>query len=205
MSSEFNSKQGLSEHDVMAALRNSDRRAYDYIFNEFYHALSYFTQKITDNTQDAEDIVSQTFQTFFAIKDNFDTLVNVKAFLYITARNRSFDLLRRRQREAANQKDLILAVGKFGEEKSADILQIQAELMRMINKEVETLPDKYRSVFELSFFADLSNEEIAERLNISVTNVSSIKSRALKKLRMQLLEKGLLSLYAFFSVIHRIV
>jgi RNA polymerase sigma-70 factor (family 1) len=205
MSSEQNSKQRLSEHDVMAALRNGDRRAYDYIFNEFYQAICYFTQKITDNTQDAEDIVSQTFQTFFAIKDNFDTLVNVKAFLYITARNRSFDLLRRRQREVANQKDLVLAVGKFGEEKSADMLQIQAELMRMINKEVENLPDKYRSVFELSFFADLSNEEIAERLNISVTNVSSIKSRALKKLRMQLLGKGLLSAYISFSVIHRIV
>jgi RNA polymerase sigma-70 factor (ECF subfamily) len=197
MSSESKSKQKLSEQEVMSALKNNDRRAFDYIFNEFYQALYYFTQKLIDNTQEAEDIVSQTFQTFFAIKDNFDTLVNVKAFLYITARNRSFDLLRHKQRLATYQKELALIAGKSREEQAADVLQIQSELLRMINKEVEKLPEKYRNVFELSFFGELSNEEIAQRLHISVTNVTSIKSRAVKKLRLQLLEKGLLSLFLF--------
>jgi len=197
MSSELNTKHKLSEQDVMSALKNNDRRAYDYIFNEFYQALYYFTQKFLDDTQEAEDLVSQTFQTFFAIKDNFDTLVNVKAFLYITARNRSIDALRRKQRLATYQKELALAAGQLSEEQAADVLQIQSELLRMINKEVEKLPEKYRNVFELSFFEELTNEEIAHRLNITVTNVTSIKSRAVKKLRLQLLEKGLLSLFLF--------
>jgi len=198
MSADVNTRRQFSPQDVMTALRNNDRWAFDYIFNEFYQALNYFTQKLVDNTQDAEDIVSHTFQTFFAIKDNFDTLVNVKAFLYITARNRCLDLLRQKQRQAAYKKELALVVGNFSEEQTADVLQVQAELLRQINKEVEQLPDKYRRVFELSFFSGLSNDQIAEHMRISVTNVTSIKSRAVKKLRVQLLKKGLLSLFIFF-------
>jgi len=192
MSSEVKTKHKLSEQDVMCALKNNDRLAFNFIFDEFYPALNYFVNEIVDNTQEAEDIVLQTFETFFAIKDNFDSLTNVKAFLYITAKNRSIDLLRQKQRKVAHQKGLIVIADMFEEEQAAaDALQVQSELLRLINKEVENLPEKYRSVFELSFFEELSNEEIAQRLNITVTNVTSIKSRAVKKLRIELFQKWL--------------
>jgi RNA polymerase sigma factor (sigma-70 family) len=189
MSSELNKNYKVSEQDVIPLLKINDRRAFNFIFDEFYYALFYFAQNLIDNTQEAQDIVFQTFETFFLIKDNFDTLVNVKAFLYITVKNRGIDLLRQKKRRVANQKELATIVGDADDEQAADALQVQSELLRLINKEIENLPDKYRAVFELSFFGELSNEQISERLKISLTNVTSIKSRAIKKLRLELLKR----------------
>lgn len=57
------------------------------------------------------------------------------------------------------------------------------QLQQILAQSIDLLSEKEHPVFVLSFFSGASVAEIAERLDITETNVRSIKSRGLKKLR----------------------
>ena len=48
---------------------------------------------------------------------------------------------------------------------------IDKQRIRMMRLAVAQLPDKYRKVVELRYYQELSYDEIAEELNISLSNV----------------------------------
>ena len=57
------------------------------------------------------------------------------------------------------------------------------------------MPDQRRRVFSLSRYEELSNKEIAERLNISVKAVEKHIGVALSKLRLRLSRSGFFNLF----------
>jgi RNA polymerase sigma-70 factor (ECF subfamily) len=119
----------------------------------------------------------------------FETEINIKAFLYITARNRSLDFLNAQKRKQDAQKGM-------AQEMSNDILlqyeyDIMDELVDRLNKAIEGLPPESRKIFKLLFYEQMTPSEIADQLRISVQTVYTQKNRAIKALRLFLLGKSL--------------
>ena len=69
------------------------------------------------------------------------------------------------------------------------------ELALLIAVAVDRMPEQRRRVFSLSRYEELSNKEIAERLNISVKTVEKHIGSALAKLRLRLGRSGFLRLF----------
>jgi len=62
------------------------------------------------------------------------------------------------------------------------------ELQQIINRTLDTLPERCRRIFRLNRFEGLKYYEIAEKLSISVKTVESNMGRALRHLRKNLKE-----------------
>ena len=180
------------EINIIQGLKKRHSHALNYIFKRHYKPLCYFAWQLTGNKPEGEDIAGEVFIKLWRRHNDFNSLQNIKAFLYIATRNACFDYLKHVQRKNASHEELFYLA-----ENSEEFIQsrmAKAEVLQAILYEVETLPPVRRQIFKMIYLQDLSTNEIAQQLNITADTVRVQKARALNSLRTQVLKKGLLSL-----------
>ncbi|MFL5747307.1 MAG: sigma-70 family RNA polymerase sigma factor [Niastella sp.] len=94
------------QDDILMAFNEGDEKAFSAVFKFYYREIFHFCDKLTGNTEEAKDITSRTFTSLFRLHKGFNTSVNIKAFLYITARNNSFNYLKSEKRSRNHQKQI---------------------------------------------------------------------------------------------------
>src|SRR5689334_21843027 len=90
---------------LMGDFKKGSKEAFEEVYNTYHLQLYYFVRKITGNPEEAEDITSETFVKLWQLCARFETLQNIKAFLFIAARNASLDYLRYLKRVAGDVRD----------------------------------------------------------------------------------------------------
>jgi RNA polymerase sigma-70 factor (family 1) len=188
----------IPDSQTFINFRRGDENAFRQLFEYYYPALFLFAKKLTGSHEEAEDITLYTFQKLFNICNQFNTEINVKAFLYITVRNNGLNYLKAQKRHHQKQK-------QFAESMKDDILleyeyEIKAELLDTIHQAIESLPEECRKIFKLLYYNDMKPAEIAELLRISVSTVYNQKSRAIQTLRFLLTDNSM----AIAWIIHTI-
>src|SRR5687768_3909645 len=94
-----NSCSIMLDKDLIIKFKEGDQRAYTRVFEEYSSRLIYFAQEFINNRPEAEDIVVGIFTKLWKIHQNFDTIENIRAFLYIAVRNKCLDYLRSVQKQ----------------------------------------------------------------------------------------------------------
>ncbi|WP_166437234.1 RNA polymerase sigma factor [Niastella caeni] len=185
---------------ILTGFQQGDERAFRRIFDHFYPALYNFTQKLTGNHEEAKDISLHAFQKLFERCKLFETVPNIKAFLYITCRNRSLDYLYAQKRQQEKQQEM-------AREMSNDTLlryeyDIMDELVDRLNAAIENLPEENRKIFKLLYYEQMTPAEIADLLRISVQTVYTQRSRAIRALRLMLADNSLSITWLLYTIIH---
>jgi RNA polymerase sigma-70 factor (ECF subfamily) len=178
------------DNNLIAQFTRGDTEAFTAIYNAYYPTLYSFVKKFIPEREDAEDITADIFVKLWRMHANFDNIKNIEAFLYITARNACLDFLRQLKRRNEKQKELLYVLLQ---EPAEGILpeDIKAEVLAAILEEIEKLPRSCRNVFKMAYLEGLSNSEIAESLRINNQSVRNHKLRAVKLLRIALLNRNL--------------
>jgi RNA polymerase sigma-70 factor (ECF subfamily) len=158
----------------------------------YRHRLHAFALRHTGNTQDAEDIVQETFLRAHHALKNYPgariRTLQIQQWLYKITLN----ILRNRARQVEPQSaPLDVSEGspvleiedQFGE---PDEEVYRREWRRELERWVATLPEPYRSAVNLHYFEDLSLREVAELLNQPVGTVKANVHRGLQLLRRSL-------------------
>ncbi|WP_165760476.1 RNA polymerase sigma factor [Niastella populi] len=184
-------KNKLSNKQLIAALNNGDATSFTYLYKTWYRRLCFFAMKITGSKEDAEDVVVNALTRLYQFREKFQNVTNLEGFLYTAIKNSCIDHIRHLHRQSANEKAYSYLVD-YDNEDTIENLKIKSELLNEIYAEVKRLPDNYRHVFELSVLQGLKNEEIAQRLNISLSNVTTRKNRAINLLKLRLSEDGVI-------------
>lgn len=189
--------QQNKDHIALPGFREGDIRAFQRVFEQFYPSLCYFAERLIDDREEAEDIVLELFTKLWQRKEHFETLANIKAFLYISTRNTCLNFLQYRQRKSVSQKELEYLSEREGPV-AFDFELINAEVMQAIHRQVEELPRQCREIFKLIFFQGLSTAEIADRLGISTKTVLNQKLKAISLIRTELLKRKLFMVALLF-------
>ncbi|NIG53556.1 RNA polymerase sigma-70 factor [Chitinophaga sp. Cy-1792] len=170
--------------DLIPSFQQGEADAFNTFFKEYYKPLCFFANQLLDSMADAEDIVKDAFVKLWNRKSDFDHPKSIKGFLYTTTRNACLNHLRHQKVHNNFQQEMIYLDDKKGEDL---ILQrmIQSELIQSIYLEIEKLPEKRQQVFRMIFLEGLKNDEIAEKLGISVFTVKEHKAKALAQLRLR--------------------
>jgi RNA polymerase sigma-70 factor (family 1) len=193
----------MNESEIILGLKGGDQRAFNALFDLFYTRLQHFAQGLTGDTQEGEDIVIRTFHTFWNIRERFETLINIKAFFYISVRNSSLNYLKSKQRTADHQAEYKEQMPEPTEQRNAERKLIEAELLNLLHEKVEKLPKKCREIFKLTYFEDLKAGEIARRLNIKPITVTTQRARAIKILKEMISEKEFLLVLVLLSCLSK--
>lgn len=173
-----------NEQLLIEAFQKGNAQAFAFVFDMFYGSLCYFARKLTDDKEEAEDIVLETFRKCLAMHKNFETLPNIRAFLYITARNTCLNFLKYRQRKTARNKEYVYL--HTTDDDIIERMRIESEVLRKIYAAVNSLPSRCREIFILTYFKGLPAGEIAKQLGISTSTVTTQRSIAIRFLRKEL-------------------
>lgn len=149
----------------------------DDAFKLYRKQLYGFVRRRSPSSQEAEDIVQDVYLRVLQ-EQRPPVIRNLKAFLFACARNLTIDLSRRRrmQREAA----AMLESDESVEPAFDESIDTEREIARL-RAAIEELPPRCREVFYLFRFEEMSQQEIAQRLGITVNAVEKHVMRALRK------------------------
>lgn len=141
----------------------------------------------------AEDLVQETFVRLWQSAPRFDAeRGSVRAFVFTLAQRAAVDQLRR----ASVRPRLVAAAQDGSVPEPVDPVGGEELVERVVQEftvreAVQRLSPKHREVVELTFDEDLSDAQIADRLGVPVGTVRSRTYYALRALRLDLEERGL--------------
>ena len=174
-------------------LRRGDHTALTFFFKKHHQSLCYLATKLIQDTAQAEDIVADCFIKLWNRREHFADAEKIKAFLFIACRNNCLNYLRDLQRKTAAQALYLHQL----EVNSSEILYevIDTEVISLLAREIEELPDKCREVFKLLYIKGKKTDEVARELQLNVQTVRNHKTRAIELLKAQFLKKGISSAF----------
>jgi RNA polymerase sigma-70 factor (ECF subfamily) len=143
--------------------------------------------KITKSKELAEDAVSETFVEVIKQKEKFLSLSCnlLPSYLVVIVKSRAIDILRKYKKIDP------APIDEAGSELETQELPVDEQVFSRVGFEhlvalVKGLDEKYKSVFEMKYFLNLSIKEISERLGITEENVKVRLHRGREKLKKML-------------------
>ncbi len=161
--------------------RQGNALVYKKIFDEYYPAIRSFAYSFIQDDNINEDIVQDAFMKLWERREQFTTLEVIKSYLYTIVKNDSLNYIRQEQIHDKH-KDRIKVI----EEPQFFVDHVlEEEVHFQIHKAIKDLSAQSKKVIGMSM-TGYSNPEIAQKLNISVNTVKTIKKRAYSTLRKKL-------------------
>jgi RNA polymerase sigma-70 factor (ECF subfamily) len=178
---------------LVARARGGDLSAFEQLMKQYDRQIFRIAQHITQNREDAEDIVQDTFLKAYTKLDQFQGNSKFYTWLVRIAVNESLMRLRKRRNHQAVSLDEDIqteegAIPRDFADWSPNPEQMyrQTELAEILRSNVEKLAPGFRAVFALRDIDGLSTEETAEALGLSIPAVKSRLLRARLQLRDRL-------------------
>lgn len=172
----------LSSADI-ERLICGDENAFRRTYQVYGRRLYYFARKLGLGSEDAEEIVQETFMRLWLHRASIKPDTPVGGLIITIARNQIYNALKK----AAVRKQY-LALTSFDDEPNSEINN--QELAALIQKAVDEMPERRRVVFRMSRFEGQLNQHIADELGISKSTVENQLNKALKYLRRRLKDYG---------------
>src|SRR5579885_1209707 len=186
------SQSGTDETVLLAQSRQGDRRAFAELVRRYEGKIFRLAQHITNNREDAEDVLQETFMKAYEHLDQFKGDSKFYTWIVRIAVNQALMKLRRRKTDKSVSLDETIDTGEdtitreiAAWDEDPEQRFSREELGQILNSSIDSLAPAYRSVFLLRDVDDLSTEETADALGLSVP---AVKSRLLRA-RLQLREK----------------
>jgi len=183
---------GIDESILVGQSRDGDTRAFGELVRRYEGKIFRLAQHVTQNREDAEDVLQETFLKAYEHLDQFKGDSKFYTWIVRIAVNQALMKLRRRKTDKSVSLDESIDTGEdtitreiAAWDEDPEQRFSREELGEILDSAIQSLAPPYRSVFLLRDVDDLSTEETAEALGLSVP---AVKSRLLRA-RLQLREK----------------
>lgn len=182
---------------MLLRVSGGDETAFAQLFKLHYNQLGDFILRITESKQLTQEIVQDVFLKIWINRHALATIDCFKAYIMVVARNHAFNSLKQIARENNRKKEwantvLHLAVNNVDNTEETDTRSL-------LDEAVALLPPRQKSVYLLSREEGISQEGIAQKLNISHETVKKHMVLALRFLKNHL--RTNISRFLFFIVL----
>lgn len=172
-----------SDYELFLLLQQGDRYAYTEIFKRYSRLLVAHAYRLLGDKEAAHDIVQDIMLALWQKRETLQLHTSLSAYLYTATRNRIFDQISRQQVIDRYTDSIMQFIEKGG---LPDERVIEKELVALIEKEIELLPEKARQAFILRKKQELGYAEIADELGITEAAAKQQVYNAVKALRLKL-------------------
>jgi len=184
------------ESVLVEKAKAGDQQAFTDLVSRYNRKIYRLAKNITRNDEDAEDVLQEAFLKAYEHLDSFEG--NSKFYTWIVRIAVNEALMKLRKRRGDREVSLDEPVGLGEEEVKREIAvwednpeqrYSREEMQQILNEAVDGLKEDFRTVFVLRDIEEMSTEETAEALKISVPAVKSRLLRARLALREKLTRK----------------
>ncbi len=168
--------ESANDAELIRKLANGDQNAYFEIFETHWERLYGIAKRLLVESEPAKDIVQEVFMSLWEKRES-SSIENLEHYLARAVKFAALNAIRNDH-------------FKYSEEINSDLHLVSVtndleyqEFESKVNAVIAMLPERCKEVFLLSREQDLTNAEIAKKLNLSQRTVETHISNALKHLR----------------------
>ncbi len=195
-----------AESMLVGRLRGGDTAALEALMGSYASRVLRLAHGITRNREDAEEVAQDVFLTLFCKISTFEGRARLGSWIYRIAANAA--LIKRRRRRSHGELPLEGHLPTFRHDgrREGDRARLEAdwsptpeeellsvETRTLLNRMIDDLPERYRTIVVLRDVEGLSNQEVAQIVGESVASVKTRLHRGRLALREQLRAMAILS------------
>ena len=169
-----------TDDQILELLGRDSEKAMELIFRHYYSFLCIAIAKILPDTHVAEDLAQDVFFDVWKKRDSLNINISLKAYLRRAAINKTLNYIRDRKIRWDDEDKILMM-----ESDTVSITEkLEGEdLKKVVDAAIDKLPERCRLVFSLSRFEEMTYQEIASHLGISIKTVENQMTKALKLLK----------------------
>lgn len=175
-----------NDNQFIELIQAGDRAAFDRVFIKYFKNLHAYAMKFTKEREAAEEIIQNVFCRIWERRSQLKPVGYLRSYLYRSVHNECLNYIKHQKVRSSFQ----IQYNSNPENMESDLSkELQAsELERQLYIAIEGLPEDCASIFQMSRFEQLKYNEIAQQLNISIKAVEYQMGKALKILRLKLID-----------------
>jgi RNA polymerase sigma-70 factor (ECF subfamily) len=173
-----------TDRKIFNEIKKGNLITFEKLFRKYYAGLCNYANKYLKDLDRAEEVVQELFYKLWEKRNNLDINVSLKSYLYRAVYNGCLQYLNHRAIEIKYEK-YYKRQNKEYDRDASEAINMQ-ELNEIINKTLNSLPERCRNIFQLNRYDGLKYREIAEKLDLSIKTVEANMGKALKLLRKNL-------------------
>lgn len=168
------------EHIKLQAIANGSTEAFEWLFMQYQPRLLNFLTGLIHDKEASRDMSQDIFMMLWRDREKLRVVNSFSSYLFQIARYMAYDYF---DKLAVSEKyaDELLQNPELGESDEEQFFV--RELQSLINQTVDQMSPQRQRVYRMSREEGLSNEEIAQRLDISKRTVENHLTAALAILR----------------------
>ncbi|ERJ58998.1 RNA polymerase sigma factor [Sphingobacterium paucimobilis] len=179
----MNSYIEYSDKELAILLSQDDQAAFRHIFEKWHKKLYHFCIRYLHNAEQSEEAVHDTLIKLWTTRHKLDPNQSLEGLLYTICKRLCLNRIREASRFSAAAEELW--INYLDQSNSTEEFLNLVELQKFTDQAVQKLTKQQQLVFKMSRYEGLSQQEIAEKLNISKETVKKHSAEALKSLRLQ--------------------
>jgi RNA polymerase sigma-70 factor (ECF subfamily) len=184
------------EREVIEQLRDGSKEAFRLMFDEVGPKIYAFALSYLKNEFEAEELLQEVFLKLWEVRSSLDSSRNLKSFLFKICINLIYDFIRRK-----NIEQVYLDYSEKNNPSSGDNTWhevIYNDMLNNLQQLIAAMPEQRQRIFRMSKEDGLSNEEIADRLNLSKRTVENQLYRAVSFLKEKFNTGSIPAFFFFF-------
>jgi RNA polymerase sigma-70 factor (ECF subfamily) len=169
---------------LLHLLRQGCRNAFTCIYERYHKMLYALSYKYLKSQAAAEDAVQHVFVKLWEHRADITVVVNLRNYLYTMTKNYVLNYIRNEHTAAAHSYRMAQVAGTV-EDNLLEAIE-RKELMAAFYQAIKLLPAQKKEICLLKMEGKLSNQEIADKMQLSVNTVKTHYAQAVKLLRAAL-------------------
>ena len=178
---------------LVKALKEGNQLAFSIVYKTYAAQTFSLAFKYLLNKELAEDAVQNLFLKLWLKTEEIDETKPITRYLFTMLKNDLLNTLRDSKKNIYLLEDCLSMVLEL--EDNSQNENLKQEQMNIIQQALEQLSPQRRKVFEMKVSGKYSNQEIADKLNLSINTIKFQYSQSLKQIRATVGELSLLLLY----------
>ena len=181
MHKRFLSISGQTDDELLILLQKGNERAFTAIYERYHKLLYVLAYKYLKDNDTAKDAVQQIFLKLWESRSLFSIHINLRNYLYTMLKNHLLNEIRNNY--TALEKNYELAQETIEYENEILSKLEEKDMTEQLYRAIDSLPEQKKAVCLYKLKDSLSNQEIAEKMQISIPTVKTHYSQAIKLLR----------------------
>ncbi len=176
------------ENDLLTRVGRGDRAAFQALYQRFQRPLFGFLMRMVRDQAMSDELLNDVMLEVWRTGSAFEGRSSAGTWIFGIAHNKAISLLRRRREEQMPED---AAETLIDDAETPDQTAEQADMSRVMRKLIDRLTPEHRAVLQLTYYQDMSVQEIAEALDCPVNTVKTRMFYGRARLKEMLTDAGI--------------